>query len=127
MYEIFERLLIEKGVRAADVSRATGVPQSTLTDWKKGRSVPKMDKIEKLAAYFGVQPEYILKGETPEGITKKYSLQTFEKMGILLGGEFAVNPERLSELIRIFGKMDESDKDLYIELGRKLINKKENS
>ena len=54
MYAIYERLRNEKGVRDADVSRATGIPQNTFTDWKNGKYVPKVDKIIKLADYFKV-------------------------------------------------------------------------
>lgn len=59
MYEIFEQLLREKGVRAVDVSRATGISSATFTDWKKGRYTPKNDKLQKIADYFGVSVEYL--------------------------------------------------------------------
>ena len=44
MYEIFEKLLNEKGVKAADVTRATGVSSTVFSEWKKGKSTPKADK-----------------------------------------------------------------------------------
>ena len=53
-YEVFECLLREKGVKAYDVAKATGIASSTLTDWKKGRSTPKADKLQKIADYFEV-------------------------------------------------------------------------
>lgn len=61
MYEIFEELLKERGVRVADVTRATGISSSTFTDWKKGRYVPKTDKLQKIADYFGVSLDYLTK------------------------------------------------------------------
>ena len=60
MYEIFERLLQSRNVTAYQVSKATGISQSTLSDWKKGRSVPKMDKMQKIADFFGVTLDYLL-------------------------------------------------------------------
>ena len=63
MYEIFERLLSQKGVRVIDVSRDTGISNSMFTDWKKGRYTPKTDKLEKIAAYFGVSVDYLLTGK----------------------------------------------------------------
>lgn len=60
MYEIFERLLKEKNLKGADVTRATGIASSTLTDWKKGRSKPKQDKLQKIADFLGVSLEYFL-------------------------------------------------------------------
>lgn len=60
MYEKFRKLMQEKQVRAADVARATGIPTSTLSDWKNGRSKPKLDKLVKLANYFGVSISYFI-------------------------------------------------------------------
>lgn len=54
MYEIFQRLLDEKGITPYRVSKDTGIASSTLTDWKLGRSKPKADKMQKIADYFGV-------------------------------------------------------------------------
>ena len=36
------------------VAKATGIPNSTFTDWKNGRSSPKADKLIKIADYFGI-------------------------------------------------------------------------
>lgn len=65
MYEVFEKLLIERGVTAYRVSLETGISTATLTDWKKGRSTPKVDKLQKIAAYFGVTVDTLL-GKEPE-------------------------------------------------------------
>ena len=67
MYEIFEKLMKEKGVRAADVAKATGIAPQTLSAWKKGESNPKNDKLQKIADYFGVSLEYLTTGETSSG------------------------------------------------------------
>lgn len=76
MYERYVELLKEKGVKNIDVSRATGIPASTFSDWKKGKSSPKYDKILKIAEYFGVEPDW-LSGES-EFKTKKEMLQHFD-------------------------------------------------
>lgn len=66
MYEIFEKLLKEKGVKAADVTRATGVSSTVFSEWKKGKSTPKADKRKKIAEYFGVSLEYFDTGKEPQ-------------------------------------------------------------
>lgn len=66
MYEIFEKLLKEKGVKAADVTRATGVSSTVFSEWKKGKSTPKADKRKKIAEYFGVTLEYLDTGKEPQ-------------------------------------------------------------
>ncbi len=76
MYERYVELLNEKQVRNIDVSRATGIPSSTFSDWKKGKSSPKYDKIQKIAEYFGVEPDW-LSGKS-EYKTKKEMLQHFD-------------------------------------------------
>ncbi len=62
-YDIYLKLLKEKGVKNADVSRATGVHPATFSDWKKGKSKPKQEKLQKIAQYFNVSIEYLLTGE----------------------------------------------------------------
>ena len=60
MYEKFENLLIEKGVTAYEVAKETGISTTTLTAWKKGLYTPKLDKMIKIANYFGVSIEYFI-------------------------------------------------------------------
>ena len=58
MYEKYERLLSDKGVKTSDVSKATGVDKSTFSHWKKGNYTPKADKLQKIADYFEVPISY---------------------------------------------------------------------
>ena len=60
MYENFSKLLKKHGVTAYKVSKETGVSQSTLSDWKRGISTPKPDKLQKIADFFGVPLTYFL-------------------------------------------------------------------
>jgi len=57
MYEEFSKLLKERGVKASDVCKATGLRQSMISDWKSGRSTPKADKLQLIADYFDVPLE----------------------------------------------------------------------
>ena len=61
MYETFEKLLEKKKVTAYQVCKETGIKQSTISDWKAGRYTPKVDKMQKLADYFNVPLEMLLK------------------------------------------------------------------
>lgn len=60
-YEVFEDLLRATGETTADVSKATGINQSVFSDWKRGKSCPKIDKIMKTAEHFGVSPMLFMK------------------------------------------------------------------
>lgn len=66
MYNIFEKLCKEKNVTAYRVAQETGVTTTTLTNWKKGKYVPKHDKLQKIADYFGVTLDYLMTGHEPE-------------------------------------------------------------
>ena len=66
MYDVFEQLLQKYGVTAYKVSKETGVTQSTLSDWKRGRSTPKSENMKKIADYFGVTVDYLMTGHDSE-------------------------------------------------------------
>ena len=65
-YRIFEGLLQMHNLTVYKVSKATGIAQSTFSDWKSGRSTPKSDKLKKLADFFGVSVSYLLGGDEDE-------------------------------------------------------------
>lgn len=60
MYSKYAKLRNRKKVKDVDVAKATGISPSTLCDWKKGRYSPKVDKLQKIATYFGVKIEDLL-------------------------------------------------------------------
>ena len=60
MYEKYVKLRNKKGVTDYRVSEDTKITKSTFSDWKSGRSNPKIDKLKLLADYFGVNIEYFL-------------------------------------------------------------------
>ena len=62
-YNIFENLLKMNKTTVYRVSKDTGIAASTFSDWKSGRSVPKLDKIKIIANYFYVPLAYMLTGE----------------------------------------------------------------
>ena len=63
-YDIYRKLMTRDGVSSATVSKATGIGQATLSDWKAGRSEPKADKLRVIADYFQVPFEYLAFGRT---------------------------------------------------------------
>ncbi|MCM1171185.1 MAG: helix-turn-helix domain-containing protein [Clostridium sp.] len=66
MYEIFQKLLKNAGLKPSDVTKATGIASSTLTDWKMGRSTPKQDKMQQIADFLGVSLTYLMTGKEKE-------------------------------------------------------------
>ena len=97
MYLIFEELLKSKGMTAADVTRITGISSTVFSEWKKGKSVPKTDKLILIAKALGTTVEYLMTGEKPE-------IPGFE-------------PEHL-ELIELYSKLNEEQKSAILNMMR---------
>ena len=66
----FNRLLNERpDVKQVDIARYVGVSSATVSEWRKGRKTPRLDKVKKIAEYFNVDMERLLplgKQEVPE-------------------------------------------------------------
>ena len=77
-YDIFENLLKINKTTAYRVSKETGISAATLSDWKSGRSVPKLDKMKLIAEFFGVSLEYMLTGEDTFAESEAQSDAPFE-------------------------------------------------
>lgn len=60
MYEKFQQLLDKTHKTAYQVSKDTGISTATLSSWKNGNYIPKVEKLKILAEYFGVSIEYFL-------------------------------------------------------------------
>lgn len=61
MYKKYVMLRDSAGVTDYKVSLETGIPKSTFSDWKSGRSKPKVEKLQKIADYFQVDLNELLK------------------------------------------------------------------
>jgi len=62
LYKEFEKLLQEHKTTINRVAVETGIPRTVLYDWKSGRSTPKVDKMIKIADFFNVPLESLVKG-----------------------------------------------------------------
>jgi len=60
MYDKYLALLEKTGETTYQVSKATGISQSSLSDYKTGRSKPKTKNLKKLAEHFGVAIDYLI-------------------------------------------------------------------
>lgn len=65
VWERIETLINRENISAYKLGKDTGISTASLTDWKKGRSSPKFDKLKAIADYFGVSV-YYLTGEVSD-------------------------------------------------------------
>lgn len=63
MYKDFEALLAKHNTNAYRVAKATGISTATLTEWKKGTYIPKVDKLQKIADHFGIPVTDLIRKE----------------------------------------------------------------
>mgnify|MGYP003282049348 CR=1 FL=1 len=120
MYEIFQKLLEKHHVTAYKVSKATGISTATLSDWKKGRSNPKQDKLQKIADYFNVSLEYLLTGKEKEGgetyyindETREIAQDIFENKNLRMLFDVAKDstPERLKAYYNMIRELERQEK-----------------
>lgn len=75
-----KRLLAESGKTQAEMARAINISTGTACDWVKGRAYPRMDKVQLLADYFGVQKSDLVEEFNDEPDEDKEVLELFHKV-----------------------------------------------
>lgn len=62
MYTRYAELRNAKGLKDFDVAKAAGIPSSTFSDWKSGKSKPKIEKLMKIAKVLDCSVEALIEG-----------------------------------------------------------------
>lgn len=113
MYEIYQRLLDEKGLKNSDVSKGTGISNMTLSDWKHGKTTPKTETMRKIALFLNVSVDYLTNGVEPE--------YTFEMSQQDLALSNMDN--RMKEYALKMNKLSHSEQELIMQMIDKLSEK----
>lgn len=66
MAKNIQRLMEKYGKDRVDVCKDLGISYTTFTDWVKGNTYPRIDKIEMLARYFHVTKADLVEDSSPE-------------------------------------------------------------
>lgn len=66
MGDNIQYFLDKYGITRRDFAKAVGIPYSTLTEWMNARAYPRIDKIEIMANYFGVDKSELVEKRKPE-------------------------------------------------------------
>lgn len=113
MYSIFVFLLQKHNVTSYKVGKSIGIGSSTFTNWKNGKSIPKQDKLKRIADYFGVTIEYLM---GKEGEIKKENFKgEIEEMIQLL----KLNKD-MYNLLYASKNLGQSDIKILIAIAKKL-------
>lgn len=104
-YMRFASLMDKKGVTPYNVSKNTGIATSTLSDWKNGKSMPKPNKLQKIAEYLDTSMGFLLTGE--EGKISEEDA----KLDVVISEDV-----ELKKAIKKYYTLDERKKKHVIEL-----------
>ena len=116
-YQRFEALLKSHGATVYRVAKATGISNSTFTDWKNGRSTPKADKLRLIADYFGVTLDSLIGGgESSCDDMRGYRSVVARKMVPIIGEIRAGSPIITNETLLGYELADIDDADDYFYL-----------
>ena len=80
LYEIME----ERGIKAKDITAATGISSGNIADWKSGRSVPKAHSLYVIAEFLGVTTDYLLGNDDSKTVKEEVTQDKKEEMFIAL-------------------------------------------
>ena len=96
MAENISRYLARRGMNMKDLSRALGVPYTTVCSWCNAESYPRIDKIEKMANLFGINKSDLVEQYGKE--TKAALIeQIYDKNKILFDAADDATPEEIKQ------------------------------
>ncbi len=78
VYEKIFELMKAKGMTQKEFSKATGIPESTISDWKKKKYNPGLDKISAICQVLGITSKELLGIEGEEELDCRYYLSSDE-------------------------------------------------
>ena len=108
------------GKTRQDMCEALGVKYTTLTDWVKGNSYPRIDKIELMANYFGISKSDLVEDHTGNAPapyylndeTRQIAQEVFEnpELRSLFNAARDLPPERLRAHIDFINSLKAQEK-----------------
>lgn len=84
------RLIDASGKTQKDVADAIGVSQQIMNVWARGKAIPRMGKIQRLADYFGIEKSQLIDEQPEEPSIPSYSnIFPLQRKRVPLLGEIA--------------------------------------
>jgi repressor LexA len=102
-----KRYMEVKGKTRNDISEALGISYFTVSDWVNGKKYPRMDKVEMLANYFGIQKSDLIEIKVENNSPEEPELSEGEKM-----------------LLDLFRQVPEDQQQLVLGMIRAALNTK---
>ena len=80
MSENIQRLMDSRGIDRNKICADLGFKYTTFTDWVKGKTYPRIDKIEMMAQYFGVNKSDLVEKHVEAGYYTDKDVADFAEM-----------------------------------------------
>ncbi len=93
------KVMEDAGKTRRDISEALGFSYYTVTDWVKGKKMPRMDKVEMLAKYFNCLISDLIEEHSNSNSTKTISITEGEQ-----------------KLLDLFRKVPESQQQMVLQM-----------
>ena len=106
MAENIQRLMDSRGIDRNKICADLGLKYTTFTDWVKGNTYPRIDKIELLANYFGVPKSELVEKYTdgyytdPEAAEFAEYLRTRPGARMLFSAAKDITKEEMEEAVK---------------------------
>lgn len=91
-----------------EIAEKVGVAASTFNEWVKGKKYPRIDRIEALANYFGIQKSDLIEDKEKNPSSDQVQLTEGEKLMLELFNQVPQDKQRMVlEMIRAALRMKE--------------------
>ena len=97
-----------------DIAEALGISYYTVTDWVKGKKYPRMDKVERLAKYFGIKKSDLIEQKTIDTHPVEMAERHFE----------IIMDEDINDIFDDFRSLDAAKKKIVKDLVHSLAEQK---
>lgn len=113
-----QREMDERGITRADLSAATDIPYSTLSEWLTAKKYPRIDKIEKLAFVLGLEKSDLIEDKRradyyhdPEAAALADMIKDNPRYRVLFEASRNLQPEDVDFVIDMVNKLAKTDED----------------
>lgn len=109
MYEKIQELCDLKGIKIAQLCRETGVPKSTLSDLKQGKTKTlSTPNLQKIAQYFCVSLDYF--NDYTDGVDEQRD-ELFHKRKLLFDMSQRATEDQLDKFLVVFKALIDTEDD----------------
>ena len=114
-----KRYMEVRGKSRNDISEALGISYFTVSDWVNGKKYPRMDKVEMLANYFGIQKSDLIEIKEEKTSPEMRELSEGEKMWLELYNRISDETRiTLTKMMCSFEKLPAERQRLALDLIR---------